>query len=129
VIVSVVEQWRKLHPRRTGNEPAFIEVNAETVKAMEDHYAVQKEVVAAVQTLLTDQQLAELEAVCSLGRYGGYPESHEARVERTQKRHEIEGNVSKQIVDLMNKTNFLDALVKALRRLGRPSLAGQVSGM
>jgi|SRR5579862_541188 len=130
IILSVVEQWRKLHPRRAGGEPSAIEKwDLPTIDEMTEHYRIQAEVVSALHTCLTDQQLAELEAVCSLGRHGGFPESHEHRVEHTRKRHEIEADARKQITDLINKTNVLDALVKAIRRLGRPSLADRLSKM
>jgi hypothetical protein len=128
ILLSVVEQWRKLHPRRTEGEPSAVEKwDLPTIDEMTEHYRIQAEVVVALHTCLTDQQLAELEAICSLGRYGGFPESHEHRVEQSRKRPEIEADARKQITDLINKTNFLDALVKALRRLGRPSLADRLS--
>lgn len=128
MIISVVEKWRKLHPRRT--EPASIgKVDAGMIKEMKEHYRLQAEVVSALRTCLTDQQLAELEAICSLGRYGGFPEFHEDSVQRTIERHQVEADTCKQITDLINKTNFMDAVVKALRRLGRPSLADRLSEM
>ena len=99
------------------------------IKEMKEHYRLQAEVVSALHTCLTDQQLAELEAICSLGRYREFPEFHEDRVQRTIERHRVEADTCKQITDLINKTNFLDALVTALRRLGRPSLADRLSTM
>ena len=127
VILSVVKQWKKLHPCRASGE--LVTVDTATIKEMIEHYSIEAEVVSALQTCLTDQQLAELEAICSLGRHGGFPESHEHKVEQARKRHEIEADARKQITDLINKTNFLDALEKALRRLGRPSLADRLSKM
>jgi hypothetical protein len=130
LIVSIVEQWRKLQPHRTVSGPATVEtVDAETIRAMKEHYRVQTEVVSAVQTLLTDEQLAELETICSLGRYGGFSESYENGIQGTKGRHALEKNAPRQIADLMDKTDFLGALMKAVRRLGRPSLANRLSGM
>ncbi len=126
LIISIVEKWRKLHPRQT--EPAaVVKVNAETIKKIMETDHLRGEIITALETCLTDLQLAELEAICSLGRYGGFPEFHEVRVQRTIERHRIEANTRRQITDLIDKTNFMDALVKALRRLERPSLADRLA--
>jgi hypothetical protein len=128
LVISVVEKWRKPHSRQTG-APAFAKVDAGMIKEIMEHHHLKGEVITALQTCLTDRQLAELEAICSLGRYGGFSEAHEDRVQRTIQRHRIEANTRQQITDLIDKTNFLDALVKALGRLGRPSLAARLATM
>src|SRR5208282_1269809 len=70
LVVWVVEQWRKLHPPRTGSDPGItvVTLDKRAAEAMKDHYCKRSEVVLALQVRLSDQQLAELEVIDSLGR-------------------------------------------------------------
>jgi hypothetical protein len=128
-IVAVVRRWRELHPRRTETEPKIVTLNELTLKEIMEASEKESEIFTTIQALLTDEQIAELETVYSLGRVGGFPEFHEDRTQQTIERHRIEADTRKQIMDLFDKTNFLDAVVKALHRLGQPSLADRLSKM
>jgi hypothetical protein len=127
-IAWVIAQWRKVHMRRSdGEAPTIVTIDKMTFQAMIESSRVHKEVVSALQIYLTDEQLAELEAIYYLGRDGWFPERFEDYVESLRKRHEVERDPQKQISHLMHKTNFLLAVRRALPRLGRPSLAARLA--
>jgi hypothetical protein len=127
-IVWLIEQWRKLHPpRKAGDSPTIETFDENALDAILADARDHAEVVSALQVYLTDQQIAELEAIYYLGRDGRFPEWHEDYVEETRKRHAVERDARKQISHLMDKTKFLWAVKRALPRLGRPSLAARLS--
>lgn len=130
MVVSVVQQWIKLHPQRSGNMPATIEaVDQGVIEAIMERSGTLAEVVSALQTYLTDQQLAELQVIYYLGRDRWFPEFYEDQVQRTRVQHSLVQNTTQQITHLMQKPNFLQALVQALPRIGRPSLAARLAKM
>lgn len=127
-VVWIIEQWRKLHPpRKAGDTPIIETFDEKAFEAMVENSRVHAEVVSALGKRLTDQQIAELQAMYYLGRDGWFPERYEDYVEKTIKQHAVEKDVRKQIDHLMHKTNLLLAVRRALPRLGRPSLSARLS--
>jgi hypothetical protein len=126
-IVWIMEQWRKLHPPRKADDGRFVVTfDEKTFEAMKENSRTQAEVVLAVEKRLTDQQVAGLQAMYYLGRDGWFPEHYEDYVEKTIKQHVIDKDPRKQIDHLLSKTNLLSAVMRALPRLGRPSLSARL---
>jgi hypothetical protein len=128
LIVGIIEQWRKLHPPR-GADDNSVTSSLMTLNEILEDSSNHAEVVSALQTRLTEQQLAELQAIYYLGRDGGFPEQYEDEVEKMRKQHALEEDAREPISYLMDKTNFLLAVTRALPRLGRSSLSTRLSEM
>ena len=128
LLVWVVRQWRKRHPRREPNDDAtIVKFDKRTFEAMREDARIMGEVVSAVEKRLTNEQIAELQTIYYLGRDRWFPEFYNEEVEMTIRQHTVENDLRKQIRHLMTKTNFLEAIIAALPRLGRPSLAARIS--
>ena len=125
LLIWVVQQWRKLHPCRELNDvPAVVKFDEKALTARIEASRIYREMSAAVETRLTSQQVAELQTIYYLGRDEWFPEFYDQQIERTIEEH---ASTSEYIGHLMEKTNFLRALTRALPRLGRPSLAARLS--
>lgn len=129
VVIFVAEQWRRLHPKKEAAETGIVSGANISLQEMIEHTALEGNIVSTIQKRLTAPQMAELETICSLGRHGWLSELYEQRVEKTMVRHNLEAAPDKQATDLIDKTTFLNALVKALRQLGRGSLADRLCAM
>ncbi|MHC2317546.1 hypothetical protein ACVIHC_004592 [Bradyrhizobium diazoefficiens] len=127
VLIWVVQQWRKRHPKGQSQEPTAVKLDDQLFAEMLEDAKIQDEVVSALEVRLTTQQIAEMEVIFYFGRDGGFPEQYEEQIERRIEQHTLEDDPQRQLRHLMDKTNFLDALLRALPRLGRPSLADQLS--
>lgn len=128
LLVWVVQQWRKRHPRKDPNEGVtIVKFDKKTLEASRERARISGEVVAALEIRLTNEQIAELETIYYLGRDRWFPEFYDEQVKDTVKLHGLENDACKQIGHLMTKANFLQAITAALPRLGRPSLAARIS--
>lgn len=130
-IVSVVGQWRRLHPEREHDEgdlglDYFDSSRREaTVKMAETC----REVLTVIDTLLSPQALAELEAMFYLERGHIFTEYYEREIARALKEHAAAKDPQAEISHLMEKTNFLQCMCGAAVRLGRLSLAERLRVM
>jgi len=127
MLLWVVRQWRKLHPIREGGASNIVAVNKATIQAIIENS--ENEVVSALRIYLTNEQLAELQAIYYFGRDKLFPERYEEYVESVRQQHKPNRGPAEQISRLIHKTNFLIALKQGLPRLGRPSLSAQLSGL
>jgi hypothetical protein len=130
LLISIIEKWRVAHPRRTKKSgPAIVNGSDFNVEDLIADLKTNAHMVSAVDVLLTNQQIAELRAIFSLGRNGGLPEFHEEKVQKTAERLRSKADRRTELTYLLDKTNLLDVLVLALRRLGRAALAAQLAAM
>jgi hypothetical protein len=123
--MGVAHRCRDHHARLVADGSAYYCVRLD--RSIGEYSRLRATVVSALQKRLTDQQIAELQAIYYLGRDGWFSEHYEDYVETTRKQHALENDAPKQILHLMLKANFLQATIRGLPRLGRPSLATQLS--
>lgn len=132
-VISAVEHWRTLHPKRKMKSDDLSEhiVNGSDIGVEEllEHTEKLGVGIAAWQDLLSAEQFAELQSLFYLGRDRLYAEYYEARVSRTIKEHEGISDKKEAVAHLLNKTNFLSMVESAARRVGRLNLAEKLSAM
>jgi hypothetical protein len=130
-IVSVVEQWRRLHPEanRDGDDLGLDYFDTSRFEAMKRSAAIREEVVTAIEARLSKGALAELEAMFYLGRDRIFTEYHENMISRILREHAAANDTKAKIMHLMQKTNFLQGVRGAAARLGRLSLADRLQAM
>lgn len=130
-IISVVEQWRRLHPVREQDEDdlGLDYFDTRRFEAMKEKAAVRQEVVTAIEARLSNEALAELEAMFYLERDRIFAEYHESMIARVLREHAATNDTKAEIMHLMEKTNFLQCVGGAAARLGRLSLAERLKAM
>lgn len=130
-IVSVVEQWRRLHPERNRDEDnlGLDYFDTSRFEAMKENAAIREEVVTAIEARLSKEALAELEAMFYLERDRIFAEYHESIIARVLKEHAAANDTKAEIMHLMEKTNFLQCVRGAAAKLGRLSLADRLQAI
>lgn len=127
-IVWVIEQWRKLHPPRSaGDESGIDYFDPARFEGIEERFALEREVIAALQEQLTIDEFADLEAIFYLGRDRWFSEHYEEYVDGVKKEYAVEPDPRVKIAHLMEKTNFLTAACEGLTKLGRLSLTERLA--
>ena len=130
-IVSVVEQWRRLHPVREQDEDdlGLDYFDTRRFEAMKEEAGIRQEMLTAIEARLSPEALAELEAMFYLERDRVFAEYHESMIARALKEHAAAKDPKSEILHLMEKTNFLQCVRGAAARLGRLSLAERLKAM
>jgi hypothetical protein len=90
---------------------------------------VYREVAGAIETRLSPEALADLEAMFYLDRDRMFSEHYEWMVEYVLKEHAAAKGPTEQISRLMEKTNFLMCLQSAAAKLGRLGLAERLKAL
>ena len=131
VVVWSVEQWRRLHPVREQDEnhPGIDAFDPSIVDAWAEDAAVRKEVVEAIEGRLSREAVADLDAMFYLGRDRVFPEYYEEMIARNLRKLSTAAETQAAILHLMDKTNFLQCLQGAARKLGRLTLAGRLEAV
>jgi hypothetical protein len=129
--ISVIEQWRRLHPVRDQdeNDLGLDYFDTSRFEATKEGAAVRKDVVTAIAARLSNEALAELEAMFYLERDRIFAEYHESMIARILKEHAATNDKKAEIMHLMEKTNLLQCVGGAAARLGRLSLAERLTAM
>jgi hypothetical protein len=130
-VVWLAEQWRRLHPPRDDGSGVVEVVNFSdaSFEATMEGLATRKAVIDEVAQRLSADQLADIQAIFYLGRNGEYAERYEANVEETKQWHLVENDPKKWIVHLMDKTNFLTCVQRAVEKLGRLALSEKMKSL
>jgi hypothetical protein len=129
-IISVVEQWRRLHPvREQDDDLGFDYFDTGRFEAIKEELVVRQEVVTAIEARLSKEALAELEAMLYLERDHVFAEYHESMIARVLKEHAAVKDPKAETMHLMENTNFLQCVGGAAGRLGRQSLAERLKAM
>ena len=130
-IISVIEQWRRLHPVRELEKDDhgldFFDITRFEAKA--ETVANRREVLAMIEARLSTEALADLEVMFYLGRDRVFAEYYESMVARVLKEHVAAKDPQVEILHLMEKTNFLQSMQGATTRLGRLALAERLKTM
>jgi hypothetical protein len=135
-IVWIIEQWRRVHPQAEGDETGSGEFvsgldyfDTARLAAMQEGVKIQNEVARAIETRLSEEELADLEAMFYLARDNVYSEYYDAMVARTLKEHASAKAPGSEIMHLLEKTNLLQCIQIASVRLGRLALAARLKTM
>lgn len=121
----LAKQWRLMHPPR--DEAGIVVSDFATVKAMLENDDGGGELVNAIAAELTDDELADADAMFYIALNRTASEDYEKRVTAAKEKHAAQGNKFEAIDHLMSKVNFLSCIRLGAVRLGRPSLAQRLS--
>lgn len=126
-IKLVVQEWEKLHPP-TNSDDLGTDFMAADFEALVGHMRKHEEAQKNILRLLSGDEIADLETVFYFGRDGVFCEFYEERLMRVKNKYKINKNRAEAVRHLMEKTNFLDGMVRGLIILGKPSLAKEMEG-
>lgn len=121
-IQFVVQEWKKLHPA-TDFDRLGTDISNPDFEVVVEHGRKVKEVQENILRVLSGDEIADLETVFYLGREAGFCEFYEGELVSVKNEHKIAKNPGQKIRHLVEKTNFLDEIVKGLTILGKPTLA------
>jgi hypothetical protein len=128
--IRVIEEWRKLHPRRDPNqEPVVISGADITVEDMKQDARSRKAVLTTLLKELGGDEVADLEALFYLGRDGYLPEQFDNKVAQVKRKQAVLRDLPEQLRHLIDKTNLLQCLQIAASKAGRLALAKQLEGL
>lgn len=131
-IVSVVDQWRLVHPKREPPKPGDLGLDyfgPKRFEAIQHHITVLREVVTTLQAQLSPEKLADLETIYHFGRDGTFAEYYEDAVARKRHEHAVANAPQEKIRHLMEKTNFLRSVQVAVVKLGRLPLVERIKDL
>lgn len=117
--------WRLMHPAR--DEAGTVVSSFAAVKAILENAEEDAEVVKTVAAELTDDELADVDAMFYIALTRSPSEKYEERVAEAKRKHAAHGNKFETVDHLLSKTNFLTCLAVAAERLGRPALAKKLA--
>jgi len=120
-------QWRLMHPAR--DEAGTVVSGFATVKELLENDEGNGEVVESVDATLTDDELADVDAIFYIARDHIFSEFYEERVGAAKRKHAAQGDRLETLDHLLTKTNFLRCITLAAERLGRPSLARKLAAI
>lgn len=124
-IKLVVQEWKTLHPPTDSGGLGTDFWNID-FKAMQEYEKKFREAQENILRLLSEDEIADLEIVFYFGRDEVFCEFYEGELTRVKKKHKINESRGEAVRHLMEKTNFLDEMVKGLIILGRPTLAKEL---
>lgn len=123
----VVQEWEKLHPPTNSDDLGTDFMDAD-FEALEGHMRKYQEAQENILRLLSGDEIAELETVFYFGRDEVFCEFYEERLTRAKNKYKIDKNRAEAVRHLIEKTNFLDGMMKGLIILGKPTLAKELEG-
>jgi len=127
LIVDVVREWRKWHPKRERSSPMGMRGSDFTAKMFVNAIRKEATVVATITKLLTPEQFGELAAIFFLARDRYYSEDFLECTKKETNSFVVHDDPAVQIVYLFEKTNFLAKLIVGVAQIGRLKLAETLS--
>lgn len=126
-IATALVEWRKWHPPE-AKVSGFILKRARdiAIETIIERDKVGGQVIAAIQKLLTAEQLGELEALYYFGGSSSFFEDFDRATEEATAKYKDRDAVA-QIVHLFSKGNLDRCLARALEPVGRLALARQIA--
>jgi len=121
----LAKQWRLMHPAR--DETGTVVSGFAAIRALIESAADDGEVVKAVAAKLTEDELADVDAMFYIALTRAPSEHYEDRVADAKLKHVARGDKFATVDHLISKTNFLSCIRLAAERLGRPSLARRLA--
>jgi hypothetical protein len=124
-VLLVIEEWNILHPAK--EESGDIWIVPANLGGLANHAARKKEVVMRLMEKLTADEIADLQAIYSLGRPGAFGEDYEQRLVAAKKRQQDSGEAKRQLIDLVESLGLPRYLEIGARRTGRIELANKLA--
>lgn len=121
----LAKQWRLMHPTR--DETGTVVSSFAAIRTILENTDGGGEVVKTVAAEITDDELADADAMLYIGLTRAASEEYEDRVAAAKLKHAAQDNRLETVNHLMSKTNFLSCFRLAAERLGRPSLARKLA--
>lgn len=121
----LAKQWRLMHPRR--DEAGAIVSGFAIMRAILENVDGDGEVVKTVAAKLTDDEIADADAMFYIALTRAASEEYEDRVAAAKRKHAAQNDKFGTVDHLMSKTNFLNCIRLAAEKLGRPSLARKLA--
>jgi hypothetical protein len=125
-IRTVTAEWQKLHSSKEQNDLGtdYFDRDFDTMIV---HLQESQTLQQTILSLLSADEIADLEALFYIGREAIFCEFYEEKLASIKKEHKANNNLAQEIGHLMEKTNLLDCVITGLRILGKPSLADELS--
>ncbi len=127
-VIWVVEQWRRLHPKRSQDDKDIGQdyFNTSRLEKMYEWADLYREVIDCVNQHLDGGMLADLEVMFYIERDRIRSEYYERLVADKLKEHAAANDSKAEIRHLLEKTNFLQNVRGSAMRLGRLALAAEL---
>lgn len=129
-IVFAMTQWILANPEKEVDpDDLGLDYFRRDSKDMQKSRQIMESLCEAIIQNLSVEEFAELEVLFYIGRDGVFGEHYCSKLDQTLKSHRLEKDRWMSVYNLMSKTNVLSSVVKGCRIAGRPTLAGQISGL
>ena len=126
--IFAIEQWARLHPARpAGDSPRVLDMRDIDWGAMAERRRIALDVIKKIIEVLTPDEIVDLEVIYYIGRNKEFCDYYERNLESTRNQHLAEGNLASEVQHLIDKTNFQEAFMRGVSKLGRPDLADNLS--
>ena len=127
--IFLAEQWKIIHPPHEPSDLGIDFFDADRFEKMFENDEQEKAARQKIQEEMTVNELADAETVFYLARDRGYTEYYEQALEQKKREYQARNDISADIRDLTQKTNFLKMLETGVRKLGRLALAERLQQM
>lgn len=122
--VTVLEFWAKARPAKWPDfDDLVVDLGKLAVDGIFEEVGRRHELNAAVCTVLTSDELADLETLFYVGRDDEFGEDYQHVFEY---RRNFPGAMDSKVDHLLSKTSLLENVINGARRLGRLSLASRL---
>jgi hypothetical protein len=123
-VLQLMEEWKILHPPKEEN--AEIWVAPANADGLTEYMARKNDIVARLLEKLTSDEIADLEALYSLGRPGAFGEDYEERLTAAKKR-QADNTAKHQLIELVQSLGLPRYFEIGARRAGRIELAKKLA--
>lgn len=128
--ITVATKWIEAHPDPAGGGGLrVVDPSRITIEEIEKHHNAAVALDDAVIDELGLEEFADLQVVFYIGRDAKFGEEYDRDLKRTIAEHGRQHNRRIIVHHILSKTNLLDGLIRGARRVGRPSLAEQLSAL
>jgi hypothetical protein len=131
-VLHILKQWRLVHPARDENGDEDTGLNFSDLidlEAMKKWGARFSEAVESIESRISADAIADLEAIFYIERDSEFTEYYERFVDEIRKEHVVANDPKQKIQHLIDKTNLLDCLQRGTAKLGRLRLAEKLKAI
>jgi hypothetical protein len=127
--IAYVNAWTKLHPPREDGALGSRIVKSSELAALILNSPPPPPVATELMSVLSIDELVDVETIFYLGRDGTFPEYYESAFRSTKREYEVAKDMRGSVQHILSKTNLLKCLSLGIRRLGRPKLADELAAL
>ena len=124
----VMENWCKLYPvcdiSATDMSTRLIKLD---LRSINGNSAIRKEMKNSIDSVMTIEEIADLETVFYIGRDNRFGEMYEEILENTLRGYKTQEQMKQGFNHLFEKTNLLDNVIRGCDYVGLPSLAEKLA--